>query len=143
MTRLLFLPDEHTLIQLDSPLAPEDLIQSVQNGLWIPPEPYHESRRRLQAAKLGTTVVIGRFFGPEPGAARPRAGVRLTYRQRQVLHGLAEGLTTRQLAARLKVNHRTVEHHVNLLKIRLGACNRAETVSLAAALGYMDPEEEQ
>ncbi len=142
MTRLLFLPDENTLILLNSPMKPDELVDSVEKNLWNPPAPYHEtSHQRLQAVKLGTVVLISEAPRQKTHQARRRMGVNLTRRQMQVLQGLAEGLTTHQIAVRLKLHRRTVDFHVNALKTRLGASNRSESVSLASALGYINPKE--
>lgn len=145
MTRLLFLPDETTLIQLESPLDPDNLIHSIQNGLWQPPTPYREGdkggqTRRLQAIRLGTIVVVGYQVSQKSGGIRRRRG-SLSRRQLQVLKGLAEGLTSRQIAARLKLHPGTIEHHVNAIKARLGTGNRAESISKASALGLIREEE--
>jgi DNA-binding NarL/FixJ family response regulator len=55
----------------------------------------------------------------------------------EVLHGLAEGLTTRQIAVRLGVTPRMVQYHVSEIKRRLGARSRAQSVSRAQALGMV------
>lgn len=145
MTRLLFLPDETTLILLESSLDPDNLIHSIQNNLWQPPVSYREGgqggrNRRLQATRLGGIVVVGYQVSKKSGGVRRRGG-GLSRRQLQVLKGLAEGLTSRQIAARLELHPRTIEHHVNAIKARLGAGNRAESISKAAALGLIREEE--
>ncbi|NPV75464.1 MAG: helix-turn-helix transcriptional regulator [Anaerolineae bacterium] len=145
MTRLLFLPDETTLILLESPLDPDHLIHSIQNNLWQPPSPYREGSqggrtRRLQAIRLGDIVVVGYQVSQRPERVRRRGG-GLSRRQLQVLKGLAEGLTSRQIAARLKIHPGTIEHHVNAIKARLGTGNRAESISKASALGLICEEE--
>ena len=61
--------------------------------------------------------------------------IQLSRRQHQVLQGLAEGLTTKQIALRLGLRPRTVAMHVASLKKRLGATTRAQSVGRAAALG--------
>lgn len=144
MTRILFLPDEKTFILLESPLDPETIIHSIQNNLWQPPAPYREGgepgeKRLLQATRLGAIVVVGYQASQGLSSIRRRGG-SLSRRQQQVLKGLADGLTSRQIAARLKLHPRTVEHHVNAIKARLGAGNRAESICKAAALGLIGEE---
>lgn len=143
MTRLIFVPDENTLMLLDSPLKPDDLVHCVQNDLWKPPPPFGEAARsRLQAVRLGTTVIITPLApGRKTGSIRRRTDTRLTRRQKQVLMGLAEGLTSSQIALQLNVNVRTVEFHINTLKTRLGTYTRSESVSRASALGLLDQDE--
>lgn len=145
MTRLLFLPDETTLILLESPLDPDDLVRSIQNNLWQPPAPYQGCGeggppQRLQAARFGAMVVVSNQVSHKPGSVRRRSG-GLSRRQTQVLKGLAEGLTSRQIAARLNLHPGTIEHHVNAIKTRLGSGNRVEAVGKASALGLISDEE--
>ncbi|NMB87760.1 MAG: hypothetical protein GYA17_05340, partial [Chloroflexi bacterium] len=40
MTRLLFLPTEHTLLWLEEPRAAGQLVEEVRAGRWLPPPPY-------------------------------------------------------------------------------------------------------
>jgi DNA-binding CsgD family transcriptional regulator len=67
----------------------------------------------------------------------------LTAREREVLHALREGLSNREIAARLVRSERTVDHHVAALLAKLGAPTRAEAVRMAkAALGAGESEPE-
>lgn len=66
-----------------------------------------------------------------PSSARNLDEEALTIRQRQVLEGLARGMTNRQIAARLIVTERTVKAHVKELMRRLGANNRTQVVAIA------------
>lgn len=68
----------------------------------------------------------------QPVPQRPAPG--LTARERDVLAGLRDGLTTRQLAARLGVAAKTVEAHRSRLYAKLGAKNQAHAVSIASQL---------
>lgn len=62
---------------------------------------------------------------------------RLTPQQEQVLYGLAEGLTNKEIAAELGVQYDTVKDHVRDLMARLGATNRAHAVALAYHQGLL------
>jgi DNA-binding CsgD family transcriptional regulator/tetratricopeptide (TPR) repeat protein len=69
---------------------------------------------------------------------RPRASTRehpagLTERQAEVLAFLTEGLTNAQIAARLVVSVRTVDHHVAAVLQKLGVATRQEAAALATA----------
>jgi DNA-binding NarL/FixJ family response regulator len=59
---------------------------------------------------------------------------RLTDRQRDVLALLADGLTNAEIADRLVVSVRTVDHHVSAILTRLGAPTRRDAVRMAADL---------
>lgn len=63
--------------------------------------------------------------------ARDAAGQVLTEREADVLALVVEGLTGRQIAARLVLSPRTVENHVQRLLRKLGQPNRAALVRYA------------
>jgi DNA-binding NarL/FixJ family response regulator len=65
-------------------------------------------------------------------------GSALTHRERQILTFLAEGMTTQQIARRLRISPRTVESHVGKLYRTLGVRSRVQAVSRAASLGLLD-----
>jgi DNA-binding NarL/FixJ family response regulator len=61
----------------------------------------------------------------------------LTPREREVLVGLNDGLTSRMLATRLGVAEKTIEAHKSRLYAKIGARNQAHAVRIAADLGLM------
>lgn len=62
----------------------------------------------------------------------------LTPREQQILRLVAEGVATRQIAARLSLSPKTVENHRANLMRKLGLHSRAEVVRYAARLGLID-----
>jgi DNA-binding CsgD family transcriptional regulator len=75
-----------------------------------------------------------RLLGEDTPGARGRQGA-LTAREREVMTLVAEGLSTRAIAARLLISPATVDTHVRAVRDKLGARTRAEAV---LATGLVD-----
>ena len=67
-----------------------------------------------------------------PARPGPRLQTPLTQREAEVLALLAQGLTNREIADRLVVSPKTVEHHVGQVLSKIGARSRAEAAAFAA-----------
>ena len=66
-------------------------------------------------------------------------GIYLTRRQQQVLEGIAEGLTYKQIALRIGIKqHSTISSHVRSIKKRLGAENQMQMGMFAIQKGLID-----
>lgn len=74
--------------------------------------------------------------GPRPFTRDHPAG--LTTRQVEVLELMAEGLSNPEIASRLFVSRKTVEHHVSAILGKLGVAKREEAVT--AASRFPNPE---
>lgn len=79
-------------------------------------------------------VMAGGSWFPRNGVAPPQL---LTQRQLEVLREAGRGLSNREIANRLGVGERTVKDHLSIIFVRLGASNRTEAVSQAAAQGLL------
>jgi DNA-binding NarL/FixJ family response regulator len=76
---------------------------------------------------------------PAP-SSRPRSQPSLlTDRETEVLRLIADGLTTRDVAARLGISPRTVENYKQHMFTKLGVQSRAHAVAVASRLGFLGP----
>ena len=85
-------------------------------------------RKRLR--DLGVTAVPR---GPQSTTRTNPAG--LTDRQAEILRLVARGLTNGEIAARLVVSVRTVDHHVSAVLQKLGVASRRDAAAAAGRLG--------
>jgi ATP/maltotriose-dependent transcriptional regulator MalT len=83
---------------------------------------------RLRQA-MRATGVRGIPRGPRPSTRENPAG--LTQRQLEVLAMLAEGLSNAEIADRLFISAKTVDHHVSAILAKLEVHTRAEAVAVA------------
>ena len=72
---------------------------------------------------------------PVPPRARTEDGVGLTTREAEVLALLAEGLTNREIAARLFISSKTVGAHMAHIYAKLDVHSRVQAASRARQLG--------
>jgi DNA-binding CsgD family transcriptional regulator len=100
------------------------------------------ARIELEAAAAGFDAAGARVWAERARAelagvgGRPPASGALTATERRVAGLVAEGLQTKQVAARLFVSPKTVEGHLSHIYAKLGVRSRTE---LARRLGQGDP----
>ena len=63
--------------------------------------------------------------------------VLLTPREREVLLMLAEGLSAKEVALKLKITSRTVESHIDKLRLKTRSRNRTHMVAQAIHRGLL------
>lgn len=80
-------------------------------------------------ADLAAEGVRGVPRGPQRATRENPLG--LTSRQSDVLQLLTEGLTNAEIADRLFISTRTVDHHVSAILMKLGATSRSEAADMA------------
>ena len=121
-------PYERALELLESS-TPEPTLEAlaVLDGLGARPAAAL-ARRRLR--ELGVAAVPR---GPAAATRTNPAG--LTERQVEILRLLASGMTNAEIAARLVVSVRTVDHHVSAVLQKLGVATRREAAAAVATLG--------
>ncbi|GAA0706359.1 AAA family ATPase [Dactylosporangium roseum] len=86
-------------------------------------------------ADLRRRGVRGIPRGPRPATAANAAG--LTGRQAEVLRLLAEGLSNADIATRLTLSQKTVQHHVSAILDKLGAGSRTQAAAAARRRGLL------
>jgi DNA-binding NarL/FixJ family response regulator len=65
------------------------------------------------------------------------SGLPVTYRQMQILAGIARGLPDKAIGKQLYIAESSVKTHVRRLYHRLGASDRAHAVAIAYDLGLL------
>jgi DNA-binding NarL/FixJ family response regulator len=73
------------------------------------------------------TYALGDESAPAPGTRGD--DVRLTRREREIAGLIAEGLTNRQIAARLVISQRTAESHVENILSKFGFTSRSQVAA--------------
>jgi HD-GYP domain-containing protein (c-di-GMP phosphodiesterase class II) len=104
------------------------------------------------AAELRAEVKAGRLDGDavesvlaaagHRGARRQVAVAGLTPREVEVLRLLARGLSSREIAARLVISHKTARNHIEHIYAKVGASDRVRASLFAMQHGLL-PEEAQ
>jgi DNA-binding CsgD family transcriptional regulator len=99
---------------------------------YLPRAPSPEQLRAAVAA-----VAAGLFVSGAAAATSDTPIEDLTPREVDVLRLLADGLSNREMAARLGISENTVKFHVASLYSKLGVQNRAEAVLQAVRQGLL------
>jgi DNA-binding CsgD family transcriptional regulator len=127
MTRLLYLPDDVTVIQLEVELTPAQLSAAVNAGM----RPLEVLRSappgKLIAHQIGSTVIVS----PAPkriSRSTLPAKSNLSRRQAQVLELSARGLSSGEIALLLRLSRRTVNYHLAKVKDRVRVISSISTV---------------
>lgn len=106
-------------------MSPQDIERAMDAG------------RQMLITEVINTVLAARPLA-EPDLSSPPA-VQLSAREEEVLRMVAEGLSDREIAARLYLSVRTVEAHVLRIRNRFGVKSRTAAVTAAIARGLIEP----
>jgi FixJ family two-component response regulator len=149
-------PRDGVLLVLDEGDTVNRVMQAMAaSGNWLPLVAYAEApdtRRAVKAVLAGAIDYIAWPFDAETigevlgeagqraetlGSARLREAMarsrieRLTRREREVLAGVADGLSNRLIGEKLRISPRTVEiHRANMLN-KMGANHTSEAIRIA------------
>ncbi|MEA5444882.1 response regulator transcription factor [Gammaproteobacteria bacterium AB-CW1] len=119
------------------------LIQAGASGYLVKDSAGEELRRAVDALSRGQAyfgahaakVLAEQQRNPHRSAEDPYGS--LTDREREVLHLVCEGLTTKEIARRLDIGVKTAENHRGRVLDKLGLANTAELVRYAAKRGLI------
>ncbi len=92
----------------------------------------------LEALTRGLAVLEPAFLSiPQPDPDLGADHEPLTPRERDVLGLLAEGMSNKAIAKRLRISDHTVKFHLNAVLSKLGATSRTEAVTKAVRAGLL------
>ena len=117
---------------LDVPEKAESVLRQVNAGNW---QRYFPTERELLHADLdGERVIVTRR---QPQTTPNR--LRITRREQQVLHLLAIGLNTQEIAKQIHLTERTVRSRISNLRGKLDAQTPEQLLAKAVAQGLIEP----
>jgi DNA-binding CsgD family transcriptional regulator len=128
MTRLLYLPDDATVIQLEVDMPASQLCAAVNAGVRPLPVLRNAPPGQLTASEMGGTVIVAPTTQRSTPLKRSQSHAGLSRRQIQVHELAIRGLTSGEIAVMLHLSRRTVNYHLNQAKnrMRLGELPQAE-----------------
>ena len=123
-----------TRLLLSAALAANELEVAVSEA-----SAAHASLEQLWASRdADAAAALLRSLGASSARSGPRGHGQLTRREREALELLAEGLSNRELAERLFLTRKTIEHHVHSVLVKLDLRSRAEAA--AYAVRYLEED---
>jgi len=138
------LPDTK-IVMLTVSAADEDLFEAIRSGangyLLKSLEAEQFFSLLSQAASGEAPLAPGLAARLLAGLAQAEAGVGAAFglspRQVEVLQLVAEGMTYKEIGAKLYITERTVRYHMDQIKEQLGVATRAEAVTFAVRAGLV------
>ncbi len=137
MSRLLYLPDDVTIIKMEIQIPPKQLAASINSGA-APVPLLFDSGERLAASQIGQTVIVS----PKRRRGRPAKALarnNLTRRQRQVLELASHGYSNSQIASLMGISRRTVSYHLKGIKTQIAVTPQSLIAEDSALLNF-DPK---
>ncbi len=139
------------IVMLTMSSEDEDLFAAIQSGACgyllktLDTEEFFARLMQVEQGEAplspGLAARILQQFGEQAGAARPPEdrpqGEPLTGRELEVLTLAAQGLTYKEIAARLHLSERTIKYHMAEIIARLQLDNRAQVLDYARRAGIV------
>jgi DNA-binding NarL/FixJ family response regulator len=121
------------LTSFEDRAAASAAVHAGASGFLIKDTPIDELARRLWGVATGTLVIDARVAG---AVLRPEQRL-LSGHELSILELVAEGMTNREIGARLHLSHYTVKDYLTRIMRKLGTRSRAETVARAVHQGLL------
>ena len=127
------------------PGAAREVVQAGAEGFVRKEDAIDELPRAIRAVMAGkvylspgAAAAVTQALRGEPPAAAPGAGPQaLSEREREVLRGIGEGITYKEIAARLDLSVKSVETYRARLARKLGCSSKVELAHHAVRLGLV------
>ncbi len=144
---------ERPVLALVSPGQAADALKAGAKGAIVYGTPPGAIAAAIEALHKGLSVIdaelIGQLTQGKPAPAVPSAAAplpmtrtadntTLTKRENEVLVLLADGLSNKEIAAKLSISEHTAKFHVNSILQKMNAQKRVEAVVRAAKLGLIN-----
>jgi DNA-binding NarL/FixJ family response regulator len=121
------------LTSFEDRAAASAAVHAGASGFLLKDTPVDELARRLRGVATGTLVIDARVAG---AVLRPEQRL-LSGHELSILELVAEGLTNREIGARLHLSHYTVKDYLTRIMRKLNTRSRAETVARAVQQGLL------
>ena len=113
------------ILRTSAPMAIAAALLAIHESVAVVDSAFIEQLMAAKPAKPGVTVVTD------------VAEDTLTKREHEVLGLMADGLSNKQIAARLEISEHTAKFHVNSILQKMNAQKRVEAVVRAAKMGII------
>ncbi len=113
-------------------------VQVVRGGEQPNPAQLTAVSTKAETREVPRVVVMLQWDEVNEGPARPGGRLQLTELDARILKGVAMGMSTVNLAAKLYLSRQGVEYHVGTMLKKFKASNRPALVSRAYSLGVLD-----
>jgi DNA-binding NarL/FixJ family response regulator len=124
-------PDAHVVMLTGSGAGDRDAVALAISGGARGYLQKNVSREELSAAVASALAeqVFGSPVRPRPRAAERSDAPQLTERERQVLHGMAQGQSNAEIGRELYLSEDTIKTHARRLFRKMGVNDRAQAVA--------------